>query len=456
MKYPLWWLRADKYEIKTFKMWKILSRAFHSSELTNGIRVASINTPAEFDAAGLVIKYSGLSSKLQKCALAFDKALFKGNKMLPEEELLTRLDAIVGSSHQKVGREHMIVGGAVSPSCLGDLVALLRDLVRCPPGKISSKELRQAVEYDLLEMRTKHMDKLLPELAIAAGYPGLGTSAVDFMLSEGQEECDLEEFWKAAAVPSNLALIGLSGNIDHCRFVELANRLFIDWPVSCTGDVPNNGHSNVKFVPTTGEIKTLEDPEMPLTHIVIAYPGLPLPNQNSVALRVLERLLGGGGSFSAGGPGKGMYARLYTSVLNRHYWMESAKCFSRAFSNHGIFGIHGSAPPAYSRDLAKVLINALHDTATRSVSFEELARAKAQLKSSALMDAESRTGQLDDAADQLTSVGDYSMPADFANAVEAVTGEQLQALARSLVAGRPVMAAFGTIDRLPSIESMLI
>jgi len=27
--------------------------------------------------------------------------------------------------------------------------------------------------------------------------------------------------------------------------------------------------------------------------------------------------MGGGGSFSAGGPGKGMYTRLYTHVLNR-------------------------------------------------------------------------------------------------------------------------------------------
>ena len=32
---------------------------------------------------------------------------------------------------------------------------------------------------------------------------------------------------------------------------------------------------------------------------------------------VMNSMLGGGGSFSAGGPGKGMYTRLYTNVLNR-------------------------------------------------------------------------------------------------------------------------------------------
>jgi processing peptidase subunit alpha len=435
-------------------MWKFLSRAFHSSELTNGIRVATITTPAEFDAAGLVIRYSKLPRKLQSSVLAFDKALFKGNKSLPEEELLTRLDAIIGSSHQRVGREHVIVGGSVSPACLKDLVALLRDLVKCPPSQINEKELKQAIDYDLLEMRIKHMDKLLPELAIASGYPGLGTSAVDFKLNADQSKYDLEEFWKLATVPNNLTLIGLSSDAEHAGFVELANQLFVDWPVP-SGVAPELDQ-NIKFTPTTERITVLEDSEVPLTHIVVAYPGLCAGDPNAVTVRVLERLLGGGGSFSAGGPGKGMYARLYTSVLNRYYWMESAKCFSRSFSDHGIFGIHGSAPPAYTRDLAKILISSLHDTATRPISFEELARAKAQLKSAASMDAESRTGQLDDAADQITSVGSYRMPSEFASAVDAVTGEQLQALAKKLVSSRPAIAAFGTIDRLPSIESMLI
>lgn len=32
---------------------------------------------------------------------------------------------------------------------------------------------------------------------------------------------------------------------------------------------------------------------------------------------VLNLMMGGGGSFSAGGPGKGMYTRLYRNVLNR-------------------------------------------------------------------------------------------------------------------------------------------
>ena len=37
-----------------------------------------------------------------------------------------------------------------------------------------------------------------------------------------------------------------------------------------------------------------------------------------VAACVLNQIFGGGTSFSAGGPGKGLYSRFYTNVLNRY------------------------------------------------------------------------------------------------------------------------------------------
>jgi mitochondrial-processing peptidase subunit alpha len=60
---------------------------------------------------------------------------------------------------------------------------------------------------------------------------------------------------------------------------------------------------------------------------------------------VLQVLLGGGDSFSAGGPGKGMYSRLYREVLNRHFWVESAEAFTSMHTESGLLGIAGAAQP---------------------------------------------------------------------------------------------------------------
>lgn len=54
-----------------------------------------------------------------------------------------------------------------------------------------------------------------------------------------------------------------------------------------------------------------------LCHVMIGLEGYSHQDKDFIAMCVLNMMMGGGGSFSAGGPGKGMYTRLYTNVLNR-------------------------------------------------------------------------------------------------------------------------------------------
>jgi processing peptidase subunit alpha len=53
------------------------------------------------------------------------------------------------------------------------------------------------------------------------------------------------------------------------------------------------------------------------------------------ALATMQMLLGGGGSFSAGGPGKGMYSRLYTNVLNQYYRVDYCAGFHHCYADSG-------------------------------------------------------------------------------------------------------------------------
>lgn len=55
-----------------------------------------------------------------------------------------------------------------------------------------------------------------------------------------------------------------------------------------------------------------------LAHVVLALEGVSHQDPDFIPVCVLNMMMGGGGSFSAGGPGKGMYTRLYTNVLNRY------------------------------------------------------------------------------------------------------------------------------------------
>ncbi|KAM1201699.1 hypothetical protein ACFX2J_017757 [Malus domestica] len=85
--------------------------------------------------------------------------------------------------------------------------------------------------------------------------------------------------------------------------------------------------------PNSVKIVSLSSEE---THCDLAFklPGGWHNERDAMTLNSLQTLMGGGESFSAGGPGKGMHSRL---------------SFSSIYNNTGIFGIQASACPDFFR-----------------------------------------------------------------------------------------------------------
>ena len=92
-------------------------------------------------------------------------------------------------------------------------------------------------------------------------------------------------------------------------------------------------------------------------------------------LAVLSTLLGGGDSFSSGGPGKGMTSKLYENVLNRHHYVASALATHFMYGTAGMFTIKGSCDPSAAAQLASVLAKELKDCADK-VDAAQLDRAR--------------------------------------------------------------------------------
>lgn len=119
--------------------------------------------------------------------------------------------------------------------------------------------------------------------------------------------------------------------------------------------------------------------------------GDPLTDQ--YAMGVIQYLLLGGTSFSAGGPGKGMYSRLHQQVLNRHFQVERAESFFTAYNDSSLIGIWMTSPPSYGPQLAGIVGSQLHAMTgpmMGGISMEELGRAKNQFRSRIVMLGEQR------------------------------------------------------------------
>ncbi|CAG7916670.1 unnamed protein product [Penicillium olsonii] len=177
-----------------------------------------------------------------------------------------------------------------------------------------------------------------------------------------------------------------------------------------------------------------------LSHIHLAFEALPISSPDIYALATLQTLLGGGGSFSAGGPGKGMYSRLYTNVLNQHGWVESCIAFNHSYTDSGIFGITASCSPTRTTEMLEVMCRELQsltlDTGFSALQAQEVNRAKNQLRSSLLMNLESRMVELEDLGRQVQVHGRKVSVREMCEQIDALTVEDLRRVARQVFGGQ--------------------
>lgn len=191
------------------------------------------------------------------------------------------------------------------------------------------------------------------------------------------------------------------------------------------------------------------NPALPrLSHIHLAFEALPISSPDIYALATLQTLLGGGGSFSAGGPGKGMYSRLYTNVLNQHGWIESCISFNHSYTDSGLFGIAASCAPAQVAQMLEVMcreLNALgSETGYAALRDQEVQRAKNQLRSSLLMNLESRMVELEDLGRQVQVHGRKVGVKEMCAKIDAVTIKDLRRVARHVFGGEVRNAGEGS------------
>uniref|UniRef100_H2YP30 Peptidase M16 C-terminal domain-containing protein n=1 Tax=Ciona savignyi TaxID=51511 RepID=H2YP30_CIOSA len=175
-------------------------------------------------------------------------------------------------------------------------------------------------------------------------------------------------------------------------------------------------------------------------------------DDNFVPFAVLNMLMGGGGSFSAGGPGKGMFSRLYLNVLNRHHWMYAATAFHHSYEDAGLFCIQGSVHPSQLRDCVHVItqefVRLTHGTET-----VELERAKKQLQSMLMMN-EARPVIFEDVGRQILATGERKSPQQLCDMIDKVSNDDIIKVSRHMLSSRPSIAAMGDLKHLPSYNDI--
>jgi processing peptidase subunit alpha len=332
-----------------------------------------------------------------------------------------------------------------------EAVELLADAVLHPKFELHTlNETLSKLKAELADAESNPSAALMETLHTTAysgglGRPLLAPAASLATMTPG----DLYDFVAANYTAPRMVLAGAGVSLE--ALTQLAEPLLGGLPGGAAAAAPASTYVGGDARARGG------DATAAATHMALAFhfPGGWRDVRGATAMTVLQLLLGGGGSFSAGGPGKGMYSRLYTRVLNRHAWAQSCTGFHSLYNDTGLVGIHAACDPARAGDMADVLCTELLACAAPGgIAPAELARAKAATISSVLMNLESRAVVAEDVGRQILTYGERKSPASFIAEVEKLTPADMSAAVAKLLKSPPTLVSLGDAAGVPRYDAL--
>lgn len=441
--------------------------------LPNKIRVATETTPGHFGALGVYVDAGSRyeSPRMSGCSHILDRMAWKSTHTRPADAVSEQIDALGGQFLCSSSRETIMYQASHfthdAPAALGIIADTIQNSLFLPEELDAQ---RDAAAYEVREVNAKP-EMILPEIIHTIAYRDNTLGNPLLCPEERIDQIDgplLKEFVRTWFRPERMVVAG--AGIPHEELVELAQKHFgeLSLPASQqkvpthllnaggsksqpslykslttaatsflhNPDEPsfnNLAHARAQY---NGGHRFIHRPDLELTHLYVAFEGVPIHDPDIYALATMQILLGGGGSFSAGGPGKGMYSRLYTHILNHHPQIDHCAAFHHIYTDSSLFGINTALHP--STTPTQVLPIIAHQFAMllyKNVPAAELQRAKNQLKSSLVMALESRTVEVEDLGRQILVHGrkigvdemcekiDNVSPADMRRVAGRVFGE---------------------------------
>ncbi|CAH2053543.1 unnamed protein product [Thlaspi arvense] len=419
-----------------------------TTTLPNGLKIATEMSPNPAASIGLYVDCGSIyeTPSSRGATHLLERMAFKSTLNRSHLRLVREIEAIGGNTSASASREQMGYTVDALKTYLPQMAEVLIDSVRNPAflDWEVNEELRK-VKVEIGELAKNPMGLLL-EAVHSAGYSGAlanplyaPESAIDGLTGEVLEEFVSENFTAPRMV------LAASG-VEHEELLKVVEPLLSDLPNVTRPAEPKSQYVGGDFRQHTGG---------EATHFALAF-GVPGwdNEKEAVMATTLQMLMGGGGSFSAGGPGKGMHSWLYLRLLNEYQQFQSCTAFTSIFNSTGLFGIYGCTSPEFAAKGIELVTDEMKAVAEGKVNQKHLDRAKAATKSAILMNLESRMIVAEDIGRQILTYGERKPVDQFLKKVDQLNLKDIADFTSKVIAKPLTMASFGEVLSVPSYDAV--
>lgn len=361
---------------------------------------------------------------------------FKGTKTRTARSIAEEIEAVGGELNASTSIEHTNYYARILAEDTPLAVDLLSDILQ--NSTFDAQELAREQHVILQEIGAANdspddqafdlfQETAWPDQAI--GRPILGTPETVQGFNRDALNAYLSERYRAPDM-----VLAAAGAVEHDELVALAREKFGGF----SGEAATQDAA-AKY----GGGETLRNKDLMEAQVLIGFEGLPYKSKDYYAIQILASILGGG-----------MSSRLFQEIRERHGLCYAIYSFHWAFSDTGLFGLHA----ATSHDDLEALMPMITDelvSASQTISDEEVARSRAQIRAGLMMALESPAARAGQIARQILVHGRVLGPDEISSKIEAVTAEDIRRVAHETFVGTaPTLTAIGPVDGIMKADEL--
>lgn len=416
--------------------------------LPNGLRVATESNLAARTASVGVFIDSGSRFETEETngtAHFLEHMIFKGTERRTARELEEEIENMGGHLNAYTSREQTTFYAKVLDRDIHRALDILADIIQ--NSKFDEKRIdreRDVILREMEEVESQTEEVIFDHLhATAFQYSPLGRT----ILGPAENiktitKSHLKDYIMTHYTAPRMVIVA-SGPVKHEDFVGQVQKLFTNLSTNPTtaSELIAKGPS----VFTGSEVRMIDD-DIPLAQFAVAFEGASWTDPDSIALMVMQTMLGSWNK-NAGG-GKHMGSELAQRISINEI-AENMMAFNTNYKDTGLFGVYASAKPDCLDDLAYSIMYELSKLCYR-VSEDDVTRARNQLKSSLMLHIDGTSPVAEDIGRQLLTYGRRIPFAELFARIDAVDASTVKRVANRFIFDRDVaISAVGPIQNLP-------
>lgn len=419
------------------------SAAVRRTQLPGGLRVVTEHIPSVHSASVGVWVNVGSRDEGRSVAGAahfLEHLLFKSTPTRSAVQIAQAVDAVGGELNAFTAREHTCYYAHVLDSDLALAVDLVADVVlngRCAADDV---EVERDVVLEEIAMRDDDPEDTLGDVFLSAmfgdhpvGRPVIGSVESISAMTRAQ----LHSFHLRRYTPDRM-VVAVAGNIQHDEVVALVREHFGARLVrGRTPVAPRKGAGRVTGRPTLQLVN--RDGEQTHLSLGVRTPGRHWDHR--WALSVLNTALGGG-----------LSSRLFQQIRETRGLAYSVYSTVDTFANIGALSIYAGCLPERFDEVVRVTTDVLAEVARDGITADECRIAKGSLRGGLVLGLEDSGSRMNRIGRSELNYGQHRTIAHTLSKIENVTLEEVNAVARQLLAkpfGAAVLGPVRTKRSLP-------